>query len=201
MRKLPSLKDLYFYHGSPCSIDVFDYKFAEKGQGFGFYFTTDKTGAAGFCSENPITTAAGLPFKPTLHKVRLKVENPLGHQHVQALTKAQCREIIKRAPDLEENLWRTWDVGSLGIEKALDEAAKLFSGKDCILISTLNQIANEFFEGQMGQLTSALHDVTGYDGLIRKCGKDVTIMAWFPDQVEIVSRLDPTLELDEAPSP
>lgn len=200
-------KKRFFYHGAPCSIDTFDFKFTGHGtdqHGAGFYFISDRNAASAFCDENEVTRRAGLSSSPTIHKVKLSIENPLDTSKIGGLTFAQAKAIISRVPNVEEKMWDFYDLGSMSLDAALNDAARMCSQfHDGELIRRINALSYTFYGNEnIRELNHALKDVLGYDGVIHKEDKDVIMVAWFPDQIEIVQRIkykDLSLE-DEGPS-
>jgi hypothetical protein len=201
------IKKRFFYHGAPCTIESFDYKFTNQGNdqyGSGFYFTPCKTTATSYCIPNGVVQANGIPYTPTLHKVRLNLENPLDSQHIQPLTLAQCIEIITRAPDYEEVLGDYYDLGRERLDVIIRKHAKLYSANDeTPLLNTLNLLANDHYGDNIRELNTVLKDVLGYDGVVDTVGRTMIAVAWFPEQIEFVQRIkNPKKELEEeGPTP
>lgn len=199
--------DRFFYHGAPCPIETFDYAFTGQGtdqHGSGFYFTSDKTEASGYCEANAVAKNAGVISVPTLHKVRLKIENPLDANFIGGLTFGQAREIIARAPDIETTMWDWYDLSTMSLDTAIDKAARICAAHDDgPLIKRLNAVTGDFYGEHIGELNKVLKDVLGYDGLILRENKRILAVAWFPEQVEIVQRITyRKLELaEEGPTP
>lgn len=205
---MPKITDRFYYHGAPCSIETFDYAFTGHGtdqHGAGFYFTTDKSSASAYLDENEVTKRAGLTSFPTIHKVRLKLENPLSTGFIGGLTHAQAKAIIQKLPDLEEKMWDYYDLASVSLEAAVNDAAKMCSQfHNSTLISRINSLANTFYgNDKIGELNQALKEVLGYDGVLHKEGKSYIAVAWFPEQIEVVQRIkyqEKKLD-DEGPTP
>lgn len=142
---------------------------------------------------------------PTIHKVRLKLENPLDTSFIGGLTHAQAKAIIKMLPDVEEKMWDFYDLGSMTLEAALNDAAKMCSQfHHTTLISRINALAYTFYgNDNIRELNHALKEVLGYDGVIHKEDKAYIAVAWFPEQIEVVQRIkvqEKSLD-DEGPTP
>lgn len=188
-----SIFDRFFYHGGPTSIEKFDFAFTNQGtdqNGSGFYFITDRTVANGYCevreSNKQVNGNAGTP---TLHKVRLKILNPLPESKIQPLRYHQVRTLLLKSPMIDEALEGFGEMAREGKEKLLNQAiANLVDNDESTLIKTLNTLSYDFFGDHIEAFNLAVKEVLGYDGVIAKNGKDWTAVAWFPDQIEIVSR-------------
>lgn len=142
---------------------------------------------------------------PTIHKVRLKLENPLNTSFIGGLTHAQAKAIIMKLPNLEEKMWDFYDLGSMTLEAALNDAAKMCSQfHNTTLISRINALAYTFYgNDNIRELNQALKEVLGYDGVIHKEDKAYIAVAWFPEQIEVVQRIkvqEKSLD-DEGPTP
>jgi len=202
---MSKLQNKFFYHGAPCAIEKFDYAFTSQGDdyyGSGFYFTSSKRVAIGFCCENDVSKSHGIAFTPTLHKAKLEINNPLPLHHVQTLSLSEARDLIARAPGIEEKLNDFWEVEyEGGVDKVLIKAAKIYSGIDDDLIKTLTKLSINFYGEHTEAFNTAVRDVLGYDGLIEVVEHETLVVAWFPEQINIVSRVNPTLERDESLEP
>lgn len=199
--------DMFFYHGSPCEISEFSFKFMGHGNdqlGSGFYFTSVRKDAVGYTEPNEVSSKhLDAEHSPTVHKVKLTFANPLDSKHVQSLTKSQVRAIIERAPNLMETLTNFDDVQTYGYEKVIRPVIDIFAGNnETPLLQTLNLISNDFFRESIKEFNEAVRDILGYDSVIERQGKSYCAVAWFPEQVEIISRTKHVkLEADTSPSP
>lgn len=142
---------------------------------------------------------------PTLHKVRLKLENPLGSELIGGLTHSQAKAILQKHPNLEEKMWDFYDLGSMSLEKAVNNAATLCSQfQRATLISRINTLAYTFYGNEnIRELNQALKEVLGYDGVLHTEGKNYVAVAWFPEQIEVVQRIKYQQNKldDEGPNP
>lgn len=202
--------DRYFYHGSPCSIDTFSYKFLGHGMdhnGSGFYFITQFKEAKNYCEfkrhhEKLITDAS----QPTIHKVKLAISNPLLNTTIEPLSKTQVKAIMRRSPVLEQRIVDYGEPESEGLENVINYAAESMIGHDdSPLILTLNMLSTDFFGDHIEEFNCAIRDILGYDGLLAQAeDKHWIAVAWFPDQIKIVQRIpyrEPSNDLDEGMTP
>ncbi len=189
-----SIKNRFFYHGSPCRIDSFSYEFIGHGKdqyGSGFYFTSCRTSASGYAVRNEVSDRL---FKgnatPTLHKVKLSIENPLDTKHKQSLSSAQVRTIIERAPSLLDRLSESYDVEYEGYENVLRKVIEIYSDNDeSTLLEQLNMLSNDFYGLDIKEFNECIRDVLGYDSVVDHYGKEIIVAAWFPEQIQIVSKM------------
>lgn len=200
----------FFYHGSPCSIDKFSYEFAGKGtdqMGSGFYFTTERKEAEKYCVLKRHNSAfLEAADNPTLHKVKLRISNPLLSTTIEPLRTCRVKALMNRSPNLSERLADYGDPDFEGLDKLMSYAAESMTGHDeSPLIMTLNMIATDFFGDHISEFNAAVRDILGYDGLIADAGnKHWIAVAWFPEQIEIVSRItprDPSIDYQSEVSP
>lgn len=207
------------YHGSPFYIEQFDYAFTEHGNdsfGSGFYFATQVDEALKYASEKSSLSSEQLRINPTVHTVEITLRNPLSSNYEGEITQAQVREIITLAPQesREEGLWQWGDLGSDSQASVISQAAPAYSGFQSVLRG-LNNLSNDFFQGEIRAFNDAVQKVLGYDGVIHRLDdrKNYFLIAWFPEQIKIIERIPAatirrTLELaearrqaDSAPSP
>lgn len=53
----------------------------------------------------------------------------------------------------------------------------------------LNSLSHDFYDEEIEAFNTVAREVLGYDGVVRKVdSKTVIAVAWFPEQIEIVSR-------------
>jgi hypothetical protein len=189
-----SIFDQFFYHGSPVSIDKFSYEFTGRGTdelGSGFNFVNRRSAAIPFCdlreSGRRVLTEEN---NPTIHQVKLNIRNPLGSKTVRALSMHEVEQLLTRAPNYLEHLEDFGDIEREGLGKALERAIAGFSGKDKgPLLQVLNDLSSDFYDDEIEAFNTVAQDVLGYDGVIRKVdSKTVIAVAWFPEQIELVSR-------------
>lgn len=188
-----SIFDRFFYHGSPVSIDKFSYEFTGKGTdelGSGFNFVNRLAEAIQFCelreSSRRVLASAD---NPTIHKVKLNILNPLDSKAVRALSIHEVAQLITRAPNYLEHLEGFGDVEREGLKKVLGRAIPGFVGNEGPLLQVLNSLSHDFYDDEVEAFNTVAREVLGYDGVIRKVDSKIVIaVAWFPDQIEIVSR-------------
>lgn len=182
----------FYYHGSPCSIDQFDYAFTGRGldqHGPGFYFSSSKSGARAHTDVNDVVKKAGSEISPTLHTVRLNLKKPLHADHVQKMTASQVARIMRCSPVLVDKLWDRVDVGSYGLEYCLSKVSKEYVWEEARLLDILCRLYGDIFdEDCVKEFATAVRDVLGYDGATYLHEKQNIMVAWFPDQIEIVKR-------------
>jgi hypothetical protein len=189
-----SIFDRYFYTGSPVSIDEFSYEFTGVGVaelGSGFYFINSQAEATSYCKPRESNRQLfGADLNPTLHRVKLALHNPLDCKTIRALSVHEVKELIIRSPTFMEGLEGFGEVQREGLNKVLGRAAQSYAGHDdCPLIQTLNDLSSEFYGREIKVLNTALRDVLGYDGVFRKVDSKIWIVAaWFPEQIQIISR-------------
>lgn len=190
----------FYYHGSPCSIEQFDYAFTGRGldqHGPGFYFSSSRSAACAHTDVNHVVKEARAEISPTLHTVRLSIKNPLDANHVQKITASQVARIMRSSPVLEEKLWDRLDVGSYGIEYCISKTAKEYVWDEANLLEILCRLYGDIFdEDSVKEFATAVRDVLGYDGATYPHEEQNIMVAWFPDQIEIVKRT-PMRQLDE----
>lgn len=189
-----SVFERYFYHGSPCSIDTFSFKFtgqANAQNGSGFYFITSLKEARVYCENRESSKFSFDEIKPTIHKVKLKIGNPLQASTVQPLTVEEVKALMHKAPDLLAQLADYGDVDLDGLDAVMSYAAEMIAGNDeDPLIHSLNMIATDFFGQHTEAFNHAVKDLLGYDGLIARAeDNDWFAVAWFPEQIQIVERI------------
>jgi hypothetical protein len=189
------IKNRRAYHGSPVSIASFDYGFTEKGKhqflGSGFYFSTSLEDALSYASDDAENILGGMDINPTLHTVSITLKNPLPSKFEGEITHAQVCELINLAPkeSREDGLWAWGDIGNESIDRVVNRAAKAYAGDQTILMG-LHNISNDFFADEPQAFNVAVQKVLGYDGVIHALddGKNYHLLAWFPDQIQILAR-------------
>ncbi len=187
---------LMVYHGSGTSIDRFKYELTGLGNdqlGSGFYFTTDSNEAKGYTTSHSGRTTEdeekpGGQDNPTLHGVYLNIRNPLDEGKIGNLTPKQALQIIELSPDLENALSNFGDVSYEGENVILQKAAKAYAGTRVNILKQLFMLSNDFFRGQTKAFNKAVQAVLGYDGVYENYGQKTHWVAWFPEQIQVVSR-------------
>lgn len=176
-----------WFHGTSVSFECFDSSFIGFGNdelGSGFYFTNDWSTAVGYAGRSDDETAV-----PTILTVDLAITSPLPpHGGVGA---EQIRHIIKNAPDYVETLWNFGDVDYDGEEAVMRTAIATYKRIiDANTLDGLNSLSNDFFSGHEALFLRVVSEQTGYDGLIRRVGEQTHAVAWFPEQIRILSRTE-----------
>lgn len=168
------------YHGSGCVIEAFNYDFTEQGNdelGSGFYFSSSEVDAEMYALQSGKV--------PTMHVVDLHIKSPMRNDCEGKLSLREIKTILMASPVLDEQLEDFGDICYFGRDKILAKAISSYSG-DGELLRTFNCMANDFFPGEIAALNKAIHDVTGYDGVIREFDNGIThYVAWFPEQITI----------------
>lgn len=204
------------YHGSGNPIHEFDYQFTGIGNdqiGSGFYFTTDFSEAIGYTSG----TLNGEPKpggtdNPTVHQVKLTLNNTMPHDLKQNLTAQQARQIILAAPELDDALWNWGDLSREKRETIINKAAKTYApmpGDEPIeLLRQLHPLANDFFDGHTEAFNRAVQATLGFDSISCSFEDGKThFVAFYPEQIEIIEHVPAEEALarigcaEEAPTP
>ncbi|WP_455233249.1 ADP-ribosyltransferase-containing protein [Geopseudomonas aromaticivorans] len=206
------------YHGSGTKIDQFSYEFTGIGNdqnGSGFYFSTDINDAIGYCTGtlNGQPKPGGMET-PTVHHVRLHLENPLDCQTTGELTRAQARNFIERAPNLDDALSNWGDVDHEGREAVIRRAVSAYTpndsadGEPARLLRWLHSMANDFYPEDVEAFNRSVQAILGYDSVVERFEKNgkAHYVAFFPEQVEILEHIplaslcEPEATLDPAPN-
>jgi hypothetical protein len=190
------------FHGSGLSIDEFDYKWVGKGNdqlGSGWYFTSDILEAETYCGcVSPDSVKLEGLECPTVHIVDLSLNNPLSSEKIQTLTVRQSLEIIQKSPELDDSLSDWGDVASEGKRKVIERAAQSYVENGVELISTINKLSNDFFDGHIEAFNRVVNKTLGYDGVICEYEGKTHYVAWFPEQINIIERRSVNLPTDTA---
>lgn len=190
-------KDVDFFHGSPYEIERFSLEFCGEGNdhlGSGFYLITDPVVARGYC-ELPELKARAFSHvkpKPTLHRVRINLSNPLDTNHIQPLSSIQVRKIILASPVLDDALANYGDVDFEGRDKIINQAIVNYIGHDDTpLIKTLHCLSNDFYQGEVKAFNECIEKLLGYDGVIDRYDDHTIVCLWHEDSADIVARINP----------
>jgi len=189
-------KPLVMYHGTGTTIEAFDPSFTGKGNdqlGSGFYFTTDSDQAKGYethtlpfsnvgklgGNDNPNTVSAYVSIKKP---ILLSADQDNLRDVV--ITQRQAAEIIKRAPniyDADESPLVNW-IDNNGKNFTPNQVDKIAKEYDNPLT-----LENDFFRDSPTEFRQALHDATGYDGVIKEFPDGSKhVVSWFPTQIKSV---------------
>lgn len=170
------------YHGSPNEFTVFDTSkigsSTGTSDGRGFYFTTRKSYAESFASQDG-----------NLFEVFLDIRNPLSYDK-KTITKAQLKKIFRSIDKSEYEregehytLSNYADYTRVGIENTIAEAVNLeyeYAYNDVELINSI--IAGS---GDLGLVMNAVRGVTGKSSMIAPKGNgDIHYIVTFPTQIK-----------------
>lgn len=191
------MSEIIAYHGSGVSIDRFDYRFTNQGNdqnGSGFYFTTDLSEAIAYCHATiGNQPKLGGDDNPTVHVVRLHLENPMDCQDDRAMTAAAVRKILAASPVLDDALTNFGDVDFEGRNIVMIRAASYYVTRkgDGPMIKQLHKLANDFFPDSehIEAFNRAVLKAAGIDGILERYEGKVHYVAFFPEQVEILERM------------
>lgn len=150
---------LVVYHGSSADFTVFDHRFGYRNgaaEGRGFYFTSDKSKAEGYKTENG-----------KLFEVYLRLQKPLDPD-VLTITKAEVEKIVRAidtdgiyVSDYAEN-----DIGYPGkiwYNKAVKSAVNaIYNSSD----NNADIVAEIYSVFGQGDALSKITEATGYDGFV-----------------------------------
>ncbi|WOF82102.1 hypothetical protein P5704_025220 (plasmid) [Pseudomonas sp. FeN3W] len=186
----------YFYHGSPFRIEKFCLSFCGKGNdqiGSGIYCASKKSIAIGYCEadQRKLSTFSNTPVSPTLHKLKLNIKNPLEVTSIVPLGYDVVRQIICGSPALEDALSNFGDIEWEGLDKVMNRACSGYVKQHEVpLISILHMLANDFFDGEVAAFNNTIRDNLGYDSVIEYYENEAIICVWFPEDIEIISRIN-----------
>ncbi|MBB4861212.1 hypothetical protein HNP46_000023 [Pseudomonas nitritireducens] len=210
-RKPILIQDLNLYHGSPCRIEQFSYDYNKDSAaslGHGFYFTNKLNVAKGYTERHH--SNHDLQFAnetPTIHKVRVTLNNPMDSKHKQALSRAVVRSLITCSPCLDTALANNFDVDFQGKKECIEEACGWYCDYyDRPLAETLSSLSTDFWQDHNEAFSRLVYELLRYDGVVAYDEKggvrgDIIVSAWFPEQIEILAYLDPKLERDSSFEP
>lgn len=206
------------YHGTGADFDAFDPAYTGQGNdqyGSGFYFTTSAEVALSYTTAQ-LTGADGEPVEklggadnPHIIKAFLDIRNPIvvdAKEHANlrnfSISGLEAEEIILLHPDIYcqpddgdnpnpvgdylEDFWENdcWTKEELEY-LARKMARQYFSPTNMLHLDTL-------FRDYPTELRHAYHKVLGYDG-VKICFDNQThYVAWFPEQIKLVTNLNPT---------
>jgi hypothetical protein len=186
-----------WYHGTPINFEHFSADYLGVGNdqlGSGFYFTDNIDTARGYAGKD---VDAG-EKQPSILRVELSINAPIPLEG--GLSKPQIAELLKNSPQFDEAISNFGDVGWSGEEKVLAEAVDIYwQLAEGDTLRALYSIANDFWQGHDAVFLQTAIDKTGYDGVIRKSYEETHAVAWVPEQITIVERLE--IELDKGMSP
>lgn len=192
------MNEIIAYHGSGVSIDRFDYRFTNQGNdqnGSGFYFTTDLNEAAAYCHATiGNQPKLGGDENPTIHVVRLHFENPMDCRDDRAMTSKAVLQILAASPVLDDVITNFGDADFEGRNVVMSRAVSAYVTRkgDCPMIKQLHKLANDFFPSpeDVEVFNRAVFKATGIDAIFEQYDGKVHYVAFFPEQVEIIERLN-----------
>lgn len=194
------------YHGAGANFTSFDPARLGQGNdswGNGFYFTTNQSTAQGYATD------IGTP-EANVKEFYINLQNPMvvdGQEnmslnHVE-FTSKQAANILKKHPlsytqpdDAEEMNWigdylpEFWDKESHSKEdfdRMIDKVAR----------ENFTDVSWPELEGVFGRengskFLHAVHEETGYDGVVVNFEDSQHYVAWFPEQMKLTSNQTPT---------
>ncbi len=189
---------LLLFHGSGTRIDKFDYRFTDIGNdqlGSGFYFTSDPAEAIRYCfASKDSQPKPGGEKSPTVHVARVTVSKLLASEADVALDVKQVATIIRGSPCLKDALTNWGEEDFEGREALIGRATESYIHVpgDGPLLHTLNMLANDFYPDNVEAFNRMARAVTGFDGVIHRFDKFIHLVAWFPEQIEIVDTIPVT---------
>ncbi|MCZ4064139.1 hypothetical protein NB636_01235 [Oxalobacter aliiformigenes] len=188
---------LVVYHGTTAMVGgdfAFDYKkigTTGSAQGYGFYFTTDKSTAEGYAGQKD----------GSLIQAYLNMRKPMPLRQ-KPFSKAVMKQIIKRVveremaeyPD-EIGSWRDGflsnytDTYSGSFDQALNETVNMINEGSDSALEQLSEIANT--SGSKKNALEAARDATGFDGVQTKGYEDneTFYISWFPENAKSVNNI------------
>jgi len=195
---MPRPLSITAFHGSGTCIESFDYRFTNKGNdqlGSGFYFTSSLEEAISYTShrlDDGQLAKLGGEDQPTVHVVSLSFKGAINAEEELPISTALATKIILRSPVLDAALLDWGDVEYEGRQQVLSRALESYTHKhgDGPTINRLFGIANDFFPNHIEAFNRALYDVLKMDGIIKSIGAATHFVAFFPEQIEIIERID-----------
>jgi hypothetical protein len=190
------------YHGTGNleNLQSFDPAMTGKGTdqlGSGFYFSNKPETASGYATSVTQNAAPGTPklggnTSPGMVAAHLAIKKPikigpkgnnLNDSNVK-LTHDQVKRIIAHAPDLhnpdESPLANHFDLSKGVTPKMIHNVAQYYTGPQ-----TLHMLENDMFPNNPTEYRQALHNVLGYDGVVKDFGNgEKHYVAWFPHQIK-----------------
>lgn len=205
------------YHGTGAIITAFDPSYTGQGNdqyGSGFYFSSNRDTAVGYTTSR-LTGDDGQPLEkpggeenPNVLEVFLNITNPIlvdgkAHanlRHIQVGAEDSFR-ILKHHPglyldmDSEEcnplgdyfpEYWDNPPKTKAQFERYIRRLAfEYFDDANLLHLDV-------FFKDYPTEFRKALREVFGYDGVIVDFGTSQHYIAWFPEQIKLVTNLEPT---------
>lgn len=204
------------YHGSGTTITAFDPSYTGQGTdqyGSGFYFSTSRDTALGYTTRRDSNDRVKLGGEdnPNVLECYLNIQHPLvvdgvkyaNLRHVDVGSSAAYK-LLRRHPGLyispesEDGgynpMWDFFDLNGVTFKKRSDAipyirrlANEYFNDTNMLLLDVFfgSEYATEF--------RCALREVLGYDGLCINFKNQQHWIAWFPEQVKLVTNDDPEL--------
>ena len=191
---------LYHGTGNLESLHSFDPAMTGKGLdqlGSGFYFASDPQEASGYAmhAHNAPSRQGegkiGGSSSPGVVAAHVNIQKPirigkngmsLNDANVN-LTHDQIKRIMGHAPNInhpdESPLGNHVDTSRGVTPQMIHDIAKLYTGNN------LHALENDIFPDESTAYRNALHQVTGYDGVIKDFGNGRKhYVAWFPNQIK-----------------
>lgn len=188
---------LAVYHGTGATIGddfSFDYGFVGKNgsaEGYGFYFTSDKSVADGYQKKGGSVVSTYL----SMQKPMPLKQKPFGKSVLKKILKRVVENEIVKCPDevadyKDSFLSNYADTYSMSFDRALDVASSMVNDGSDTALDQIADIAN--VSGDKQGVFAAVRDVTGYDGVFsngyggRGAEGGKIYVAWFPEQIKSV---------------
>lgn len=186
-------KPLIVYHGTKADFNAFDMKkigLNASSEGYGFYFTDDKSTAQGYKPKN----------SGNLIEAYISIQKPLDVKQERfglADTKAIIRKMVDSEVDTYSDeiadykdsfLSNFVDTYSVSYERAVSEVAKIIVDGNDLAVEQIAELSN--VSGSKDNALSAVRDVTGFDGIKSDgysgegAGGGTIYVAWFPTQIK-----------------
>lgn len=173
-----------WYHGATTVFETFDPAFIGSGHdelGSGFYFTDRYETAVGYASRGDA--------EKVVLVVELDLKSPLPVEG--GFTRHQIEQLLRRSPNFQEMLENFGDAAFEGEAKVVRLAIDAYASTiDADALTGLNSLSNDFYRGDEALFLRNVHDIAGYDGLVRKKGVEMHAVAWLPEQIKIVKSID-----------
>ena len=185
------------YHGTTAMVGddfAFDYKkigTTGSAQGYGFYFTTNKSTAEGYAGQKD---GSLIQAYLNMRKPMPLQQKPFGKAVMKRIIKRVVEREIAEYPD-EIGSWRDsflsnyTDTYSGSFDQALNETVNMINEGSDSALEQLSEIANT--SGSKKIALEAARGATGFDGVQTKGYEDneTFYISWFPENVKSVDNI------------
>lgn len=170
---------MHFYHGTSSDFSKYDYAHVGKGNdafGSGFYFTSNPEVANMY--------ATSKDGHPNVHRVFLKVENPIyaNENDETPLKREHIKKIITSAPDHKESLMNFGDVDYEGYNKVLNRTVDQYA--DSPKLHAMYALNNDFYQDHTPHFLENMKSITGHDAVIFKDQNHTVVNVFHPTQIK-----------------